>query len=371
MIRAALITAGLMLASLPALGHPADRAMAAARALQDAGAELQQASSGRDRIAALSLTIQAYEDGMVALREGLRDVQLREATMASVFSARGGDLARLLAVLMATDRVDAASALVHPSGALEAARTAQLLGELAPGLGAEVAALRDDLQELRALRRARQYGLLALEQGLGTAQEARIALAQAIADRGPLPKRLIDAPERLQILAQDAATLDEFAAELALGGVAALANTPVASLAAAHGTLDLPVRATVLRRFNQPDAAGIARPGLVLATTPEALVTAPWSGTVRYAGPLAGQGNTVILEPAENKLMVLVGLGGLMVENGEILPRGAPLGTMPAAGSDAPGTGTRNQTLYFEMRDDGNTIDPEPWFAFTARQEPE
>ncbi|WFE76078.1 murein hydrolase activator EnvC [Roseinatronobacter sp. S2] len=374
MIRAALIAAliagGLALASAPALGDAADRAMAAARTLQDAGADLQQASSGRDRIAALSTTIQAYEDGMVALREGLRDVQLRETSLSRVFSARGSELSRLLAVLMATERLDANTALVHPSGALDAARAAQLLGELAPGLGAEVAALRDELQELRALRRARQYGLLALEQGLGTAQDARIALAQAISERGPLPKRLFDDPERLQMLAQDAATLDEFAAELAQGE-SALGTTPVAGIAAAHGTLELPVRATILRRFNQPDAAGIARAGLVLATTPDALVTAPWSGTVRYAGSLAGQGNAVILEPAENMLMVFVGLGGLMVETGEILPRNAPLGTMPAEDSAGAGTGTRNQTLYFELRQGGNPIDPEPWFAFTVRQEPE
>lgn len=370
MIRAALIAAGLALASAPALGDPAERAMAAARALQDSGANLQQASSGSDRIAALSTTIQAYEDGMVALREGLRDVQLRETTLARVFSARGSDLSRLLAVLMATDRLDANSVLVHPSGALDAARAAQLVGDLAPGLGAEVAALRNELEELRALRRARQYGLLALEQGLGTAQEARIALAQAISERGPLPKRLVDDPERLQMLALDAASLDEFAAELAQGG-SALGTTPVAGIAAAHGTLDLPVRATILRRFNQPDAAGISRAGLVLATTPEALVTAPWSGTVRYAGSLAGQGNVVILEPAESKLMVFVGLGALMVESGEILPRNAPLGTMPAVNSTGPGTGTRSQTLYFELREDGNPIDPEPWFAFTGRNEPE
>ncbi|MGP9790518.1 murein hydrolase activator EnvC family protein [Roseinatronobacter sp. NSM] len=371
MIRAALIAAGLALgAPATGLADPADRAMAAAQALLDAGDHLRQASSGSDRIAALGVTIQAYEDGMVALREGLRDVQLRETALARVFSARGSDLSRLLAVLMATDSLDANTALVHPSGALEAARAAQLLGDMAPAMGAEVGALRDELQELRALRRARQYGLLALEQGLGTAQDARVALAQAISERGPLPKRLVDDPDRLQMLAQDAATLDEFAAELAQGG-SALGTTPVAGLAAAYGTLDLPVRATVLRRFNQPDAAGISRAGLVLATTPDALVTAPWSGTVRYAGALAGQGNAVILEPAEDKLMVFVGLGALMVETGEILPRNAPLGTMPAENSTGAGTGTRSQTLYFEIRDGANPIDPEPWFAFTGRQEPE
>jgi septal ring factor EnvC (AmiA/AmiB activator) len=135
---------------------------------------------------------------------------------------------------------------------------------------------------------------------------------------------------------------------------------------AAYGTLSLPVRATLLRRFNQADAAGIARPGLVLATAPDALVVAPWSGTVRYAGPLGALGQVVILEPVEDMLMVLSGLEEVMVQNGEILPLGAPLGTMPARRDEGGGAGQRSETLYFEFRQGGNPIDPEPWFAFTA-----
>ncbi len=348
-----------------ALADPAERALAAARALDFAAERMQQASSGRDRITALSETIQAYEDGLVALRDGLRDAQLREVTLTRRFSAASTELGRLLGVLMATDRLDPSLALLHPDGALETARAAMLLGELSPALAREVAALREDLEDLRALRRARQFGLLALEQGLETAQEARIALAQAIADRGPLPQRLVDSPEYLAALARDSASLQDFADEL--GQRSALdGDSPVAAFSAARGTLEPPVRATLLHRFGQPDAAGVVRQGLVLATAPEALVTAPWSATVRYAGPLAGHGQVVIIEPAEAILMVFSGLAETLVRTGEIIPPGTPMGNMPPARSGAPATGSRSETLYFEMRQDGKPIDPEPWFAFSG-----
>ncbi len=55
---------------------------------------------------------------------------------------------------------------------------------------------------------------------------------------------------------------------------------------ALRGSLPLPVTATVLHRFNEADAAGIVRPGWVLATGPGALVTAPAAATVRFQGPL-------------------------------------------------------------------------------------
>ena len=361
--RAAVLAFGLVLTGAGfAAADPAERAMAAARALEQATAAMQAATGGRDQIAALSQTIQAYEDGLVALREGLRDAQLRETALARSFEQQGEDVSRLLAVLLATGQVSPELALLHPEGAVATARAGLLLAEVAPELSRKVAVLRRDLDDLRALRRARQYGLLALEQGLETAQAARVELSAAIAARGPLPRRMVDDPDRLALLANDAASLDEFAQELAANPLTGT-DAPVGALMAAVGTLPLPARATVLRGFQEPDAAGIARPGLILATTPQALVTAPWSGTVRYAGPLAGQGQVVILEPSEDMLMVMAGLGTLMVQNGEILSAGAPLGTMPSTPADA---GQRRETLYFEFRQGGNPIDPAPWFAFTA-----
>ncbi len=366
MIRlAALIATTFCTLASPLGAEPAERAMAAARALEQATEAMQSASGGRDQITALSQTIQAYEDGLVALRDGLREAQLREATLTRSLNGQSADVSRLLAVLLGAGQQAPELVLLHPDGALATARAGMLLADVTPELAAQVAALRRDLDDLRAVRRARQYGLLALEQGLEAAQQARIDLSAAIAARGPLPRKLVDDPVRLALLANDAATLDEFAAELAQQP-ASLGDVPVGALQAAFGTLSLPVRATLLRRFNQPDAAGISRPGLVLAAAPQALVVAPWSGTVRYAGPLGDQGQVVILEPAENVLMVLSGLGEVMVQNGEILPQGSPLGTMPARIGDQAESGQRSETLYFEFRQDGNPIDPEPWFAFTA-----
>ncbi|TVP73464.1 MAG: peptidase M23 [Rhodobacteraceae bacterium] len=365
-VRAFSLVAALICA-MPVQAGPADRAMNAARALEAATAAMQQAQGGRDQIAALSQTILAYEDGMVSLRDGLREAQLREAALTRQFTADGETMARLLSLLMATERVDANLALVHPQGALATARAGMLLGDVATPLVRDVAELREALDDLRALRRARQFGYLALEQGLAAAQDARVALAQAVSDRGPLPKRLVDDPDQLAMLALTAETLDDFAQELRQAPSTSDAQNAV-SFTSARGNLALPVRATLLHGFNQPDAAGIVRQGLVLATAPEALVTAPWASTVRYAGPLAGQGEVIILEPDEAMLMVLTGLGEIFVATGEIVPLGAPLGSMPPVTVSSGPTGIRPQTLYFELRYETNPIDPEPWFAFSGVQ---
>jgi septal ring factor EnvC (AmiA/AmiB activator) len=119
------------------------------------------------------------------------------------------------------------------------------------------------------------------------------------------------------------------------------------------------------------DAAGIRRPGLVIATPPRALVTSPWPATIRYRGPLLDYGNVIILEPASGYLLVLAGLDEVYGEIGEVLEAGAPVGLMggaaPAAEellSQAPGGagGELSETLYMELRKNNEPVDPEPWF---------
>jgi hypothetical protein len=80
---------------------------------------------------------------------------------------------------------------------------------------------------------------------------------------------------------------------------------------------------------DEADAAGVARPGVVLATRPNALVTTPWPASVRYAGPLLDYGNVIILEPESDYLLIVAGLATLFVQAGDLLTGDAPLGLMP------------------------------------------
>jgi septal ring factor EnvC (AmiA/AmiB activator) len=133
----------------------------------------------------------------------------------------------------------------------------------------------------------------------------------------------------------------------------------------------LPVQGIVLHRAGEPDAAGITRDGIIVATRPRALVTTPVAATIRYRGPLLDLGNVVILEPQADMIFVFSGLEEVFGETGEVLPAGSPVGLMggeiPEIGailslsSDDTGTG-RSETLYIEVRQGGNPVDPEIWF---------
>lgn len=371
------LTACLIAASAqPGLAdvEPVQTARRAAQQLAAAADQLAEAERASDRVAALTSTVKAYEEGLDALRDGIRRAALRERDIRVRFEARRAELARLLGVLQTLERAPAQLLMIHPTGAVGTARSGMMLSEVTPSLQAEAEALRARLEEVRILQGLQNSAAEDLRAGLAGVQAARAALSMAIADRTDLPKRFVADLDQLDALVRDAETLESFADSLTgmttagTGGIALAAP----DFGAAKGRLALPVPGSRLRGFNEADAAGIRRPGLVLSAPPLSLVTAPWPATIRYRGPLLDYGNVMILEPAAEYLIVLAGLKTVYGDVGDILREGAPLGFLggadPAAEeflleASAGGGTTGRETLYIEIRHQGMPVDPAEWFT--------
>lgn len=347
----------------------AETAARASANLQAAVVALEEATSARDRVAALSQTIRAYEEGLAALRAALRLASLREKALVRQFQAKSDQIGRLLGVLATMEANPAPLLLLHPDGALGTARSGMVMAEVAPAVQAEVEVLRTELQELAQLQRLQRSAGVTLTRGLTAAQEARIALSQAVSERKDLPRRFTEDPEQLELLLQSASTLDLFAAGLVTD------PSENFGFAQAKGELKLPVLGSVLRRPGEADAVDVRRPGVTLATQPGAMVTAPWPATIRFRGPLLDYGNVMILEPGDGYLMVLAGMDILYGEVGEVVTTDAPLGLMGGAveateefiGAALDGSGVQDtETLYLELRQGSTPVDPMPWFKALA-----
>jgi murein hydrolase activator len=362
-----------MLAARAAWGqNVAEQATAAAKALQSAITSLQEAERAKDRVAALTETIRAYETGLSALREALRQAKDRETTLTRKFDARRDTVAQLLAVLGRIETESGSLLLLHPDGPLDSARSGMILADVTPALQAEVDALRADLQELADLRALQTGANETLVQGLGAAQAARTALSQAMSDRTDLPRRFTEDPEILRTLVENADTLEALAAGLAPPQGDGQAGE---DFVAAKGRLPLPVQGTLIRGANEADPTGVRRPGLTFAARAQALVTSPVAATIRYRGPLLDYGNVIILEPGLGYLLIVAGCETLYGEVGEVVAAGAPIGLMggglpeadleTADASDSAGQ-RETETLYLELRLEAKPVDPAEWFAATA-----
>lgn len=116
MIKAALLAAAVALLTGTALAETdaGASARAAIEALQAAGDALAQAEGARDRVAALTETVRAYEAGLAALREGLRHATIRERAIEGAFAAESDRLSRLLGVLQTIEAAPETNLLLHP-----------------------------------------------------------------------------------------------------------------------------------------------------------------------------------------------------------------------------------------------------------------
>lgn len=341
-------------------GHatPAEDAAAAAQAVRNSIANLKQVSENQDRMTALSETIFAIENGMAALRDNMRQVAVQQDVIQQRLQSRQTEIATLFETLLLIERSPEPTLLLHPSGPMGTARSAMLMSGLTPGLGERVEQLALEIEDLGILRNIQTDAQDVFRDALSAVQLARIDLAQAISDRTEAPKRFVEDPTKTALLIATAETLDSFAqglGQIALDDISASQIDP----AELFGNLRLPVVGRILRKFEENDAAGIRRPGIVLVTEPGALVTAPASATVRYQGPLLDYGQVILLEPAADLLLVFAGLGQIFAETGEVVNKGAPIGLM----SDSIGGSALSQdTLYIEVREGETPVDPTEWF---------
>ena len=345
-------------------------ARAALEQLDLARNALEAAETARDRARALTETVLAYEDGLDAMREGLRRAAIREAQLRGRLAGRDAEITALTGVLLSLPQSDAPTAFLHPDGPLGTVRAGMLLAELAPGLNDRVVDLRRDLEDVQSLVLLQRQAATRLEAGLDEVRAARVALNKAIADRTDLPRRFTADPERMARLLASAETLDAFSSGLVdLQGAGSEVDV---TLGPVIGDIALPVRGVVLRGPGEADAAGITRPGLLLATRAGALVTSPVAATIRYSGPLLEFGQAVILEPAPEVLFIFAGLASTYGTAGEVVGPGAALGLMgglatglaqipTSTGGEGGGTG-RRETLYIEVRQENEPQDPTRWF---------
>lgn len=353
-----------------AQSETAAAAQAAAARLAAASVLLEQAGGANDQIAALTEVVRAYEDGLGAMRDGLRRVAIRQTAIKAELGARSAEVSQLLGVLMTMGRAPAPLLLLHPLGPLGTARSGMIVSDVTPALQTRVDDLRADLAEVAELQAVQDSAAATLQDGLAGAQTARAALAQAVSDRTDLPRRFTEDAVATALLIASTETLDAFANGLAATVDADTGPQPDAT--ALQGTLPLPVQGQILRRAGEADAAGLIRPGWIIAARPGALVTAPAAATIRYRGPLLDYGMVIILEPATDVLLVIAGLSEAFGEAGQVVPAGAPIGMM---GGELPAVDAiltesaegvrppRSETLYLEVRDGQGPVDPATWFA--------
>jgi septal ring factor EnvC (AmiA/AmiB activator) len=136
---------------------------------------------------------------------------------------------------------------------------------------------------------------------------------------------------------------------------------PGVGLAALRGKLDWPVKGELISGFGKARhrevAAEVFHNGIDIEAPMGEEVKAVEKGTVVFADRFSGYGRMVIVDHGERYYTIYAHLSEILKRNGDAVNRGEALGR---TGDSDSLSGAK---LYFEMRKDGRSIDPVPWFA--------
>jgi murein hydrolase activator len=165
----------------------------------------------------------------------------------------------------------------------------------------------------------------------------------------------------LKELEQAALRLQKMIEEMSRRGAGKAPELPAGTgLDAMRGKLEWPVRGQVTGGFGKtkhPEfATEVFRKGIDIEAPIGEEIRAVEKGRVVFAERFSGYGRMVIIDHGERYFSVYAHLSEILKKTGDAVKRGETLGTVGDSDSLA---GSR---LYFEMRKDGKSIDPLPWF---------
>jgi murein hydrolase activator len=165
----------------------------------------------------------------------------------------------------------------------------------------------------------------------------------------------------LQELEQAALRLQKMIDEMSRRAVSKSPSAPAgAGLDRMRGKLEWPVRGEITGGFGKTKhrefSAEVFRNGIDIEAPMGEEIRAIEKGRVVFADRFGGYGRMVIIDHGERYFSVYGHLSEIIKKNGSEVKRGETVGRVGDSDSLA------GAKLYFEMRKDGKSIDPLPWF---------
>jgi murein hydrolase activator len=358
--------------------------VAAARAKQQQLAQQQKAIHAEVEQLRAQLTVAGRsasenEKALTDLESALRDLETDADDKRVTIALRRAELLELLASSQRLAQFPPVAMLMQPGDPQDAIRAGLIIGGTVPAVQERLQVLRSEFDELAkvddTVRRQRDR---VSTQVRGLAQE-RTSIA-ALLKRKEILEDQLDAEAdksgtKLKQLAESAKDLRELlekliadrqaderrrAEELGRGAVRREQAASHIDLGDARVTpksgRTLPVSGKITGAYGQATDVGVNARGLSIETRNSALVLSPAAGKIIFSGPFRGYGLILIVEHRDGYHSLLAGLGRLDATVGRSVDPGEPLGAMGEGGDRAP-------VLYFELRRQGLTLNPQTWVA--------
>lgn len=333
----------------------------------------------------ISSTLAELETDQAQLMQQVSDLEEKQKETSRKIATRKSSITDLLAALQRIESNPPPTLATHPNDAAKASRAGLLLRNLTRQISERVEALNIDLVKFDQLHSEIEVKQNELNLNRSAMNEKRNRLEKQVVKKNALEKSLnadyAKAHLRRLTLAEEAQSLQELIDRLERKSKniiprikpdpkdAAAERTPETDRSApssepitfdvgdlrfsgAKGKLYPVTQGKLSKRYTS------AHPGMSIHTGNGAQVFAPARGRVEFAGPFKNHDQVIILNVGDGYYVLLTGLDRLLVQDDSKVSAGDPVGLMSVNSSN-------DKKLYIELRKNGSTINPVPWFGTT------
>jgi len=353
--------------------------------------------STREEMVEVASSIQDYEDNISKIEERVNDLRGQQKKLEDQLGTRHVQMTEVLSALQNLAWRPTEAIIVQPTTPVDTVRSAILLREAVPQIEQSATYLRNDLQQINSIKRKVDSEYKRIADNRARLKNKHLKLKELFAQKSVLQKRFeeqsVEAGKRATALAgqakdirdllqkleeerkrQEAERLEKIRIAKEKAHKEAIAKgqklaaiiqdkykdieasrKPKNSFKKAMGAIPYPVRGSIVTRYGEKNSLGSHAKGITLQTRTNAQVTAPYDGTVLFAGPFRGYGQLLIIGHGDGYHTLLAGMNKIDATVGQSLFAGEPVGSM--SGSE------KNPMLYIELRRDGQPVNPEPWLA--------
>ncbi|MFP4313185.1 MAG: murein hydrolase activator EnvC family protein [Alphaproteobacteria bacterium] len=282
-------------------------------------------------------------------------------------------ISKLVTALERIRRVPPQALLARPDTPLKTAQSAMMLSDIIPTLNNKAQKLKEDLQrkqeiteELESHREKELTRMATLKTEQKKIQalfdkrqelfkktrldyKAQQIEVQKISRQSRNLKDLVEKLDEKRRQAQENAKSNAAVKKAVL-------TAPAISMPS-FGSPRLPVSGIITTRYQDLDKFGAKSEGIRIEARSEALVVAPLSGIIRFAGPFKNYDSMVIIEHQDGYHSLIGGLSRLQAMVGQAVNAGEPLGNLKNT------THQGKPTLYYELRYRGRAVNPAKKFT--------
>jgi septal ring factor EnvC (AmiA/AmiB activator) len=210
----------------------------------------------------------------------------------------------------------------------------------------------DEIEKQRQLAQAKEQQRLQEEQRLQQEKEKTAGEQQAAAITPP--KEIMPDAETKLPEAETAKPAEKASTAYSSQDLARLQTQ---SFAQRKGSMPWPIRGSVISHFGAARQGSVKWDGMRVRAQAGSDVRAVHYGRVMYADWLRGQGMLVILDHGDGYMSLYAHNDSLLHEPGEWVQAGEAIARAGNSG------GEKESGLYFEIRKDGQPVNPQPWLG--------